>query len=148
MVAMANKYKLSPVPSSGTGATGTNRPTHGRTVLLTGTTGRLGSHALAQLLQSPDVVKVYALNREKSGSDAALLERQRAQFKLFGLDVGLLSSDKVSFRAVQFEKERLGLEEARYREVSSSGDRNPVLAHASPFQLSANVDTVIHNGKS
>ncbi|TFK84744.1 acetyl-CoA synthetase-like protein [Polyporus arcularius HHB13444] len=127
MVAMANKYKLSPVPSSGTGATGANRPTHGRTVLLTGTTGRLGSHALAQLLQSPDVVKVYALNREKSGSDAALLERQRAQFKLFGLDVGLLSSDKVSFRAVQFEKERLGLEEARYRE------------------LSANVDTVIHN---
>ncbi|RPD63492.1 acetyl-CoA synthetase-like protein [Lentinus tigrinus ALCF2SS1-6] len=127
---MVEKYKLYSAPSSETQAASNSdkkRSGEGRTVLLTGTTGRFGSHILAQLLQKPDVVKVYALNREKSGSDAALAARQREQFKLFGLDVGLLSSEKVVFCAAEFDKENLGLKEAQYRE------------------LCANVDTIIHN---
>ncbi|KAI0712724.1 acetyl-CoA synthetase-like protein [Cerioporus squamosus] len=131
MIAMVEKYKLPPVPPSGTQTTrgtGKERPArHSRTVLLSGTTGRFGSHILAQLLQRADVERVYALNREKSVSDAALSARQREQFALFGLDVGLLSSDRVVFRAVQFENERLGLDDARYRELLS------------------NVDIIIHN---
>ena len=122
MRAMVEKYKLSPSPAlspetktaDGSGKKGS---AHGRTVLLTGTTGRFGSHILAQLLQRPNVVKVYALNREKSGSDAALAARQREQFKLFGLDVGLLASEKVVFYAAQFDKEKLGLKDAQYQEV-------------------------------
>ncbi|KAI0743082.1 acetyl-CoA synthetase-like protein [Daedaleopsis nitida] len=99
----------------------------GRTVLVTGTTGRLGSQLLTQLLQRPDVWKVYAVNREKSGSDATLAARQKDAFDTFGLDVSLLSSDKLVMCAAAFDKENVGLKEDRYREIC------------------ATVDSVVHN---
>ncbi len=88
-------------------------------VLVTGTTGRLGSHLLAQLLQRPDVVRVYALNRESSGSVAALEKRSREAFKQWGLDESLLSGGKVSFHAVDLAKPNFALSEELYHEVSS-----------------------------
>ena len=88
------------------------------TVLVTGTTGRLGSHLLSQLLQRPDVVRVYALNRESSGSVAALEKRSREAFKQWGLDESLLSGGKVSFHAVDLAKPKFGLSEELYDEVS------------------------------
>lgn len=91
-------------------------------VLLTGCTGRLGSHILHQLLRDPRVVKVYALNRESSGSDAALESRQASSFREWELDEYLLSSDQVVFLACDYAKPMLGLNETRYNEVSSSPD--------------------------
>ena len=88
------------------------------TILVTGTTGRLGSHLLAQLLQRSDVARVYALNRESSGSVEALEKRSREAFKQWGLDETLLSSRKVSFHAVDLAKPNFGLSLALYNEAS------------------------------
>ena len=89
-------------------------------VLVTGTTGRLGSHLLAQLLERPEVVRVYALNRESSGSVEALEKRSREAFKQWCLDESLLSSGRVSFHAVDLAKPEFGLSRGLYDEVRRS----------------------------
>ncbi|KAI0350560.1 acetyl-CoA synthetase-like protein [Trametes cingulata] len=93
---------------------------HAETVLVTGTTGRLGSHLLAQLLARPDVVKVYALNRESSGSVQALEKRQREAFRQWGLDEALLDGGKAVFYAVDLAKSNFGLSQEAYDEMRSS----------------------------
>ncbi|KAF7302847.1 Acetyl-CoA synthetase-like protein [Mycena kentingensis (nom. inval.)] len=63
-------------------------------VLVTGTTGALGSQLLAELLRA-DKGTVYALNRFSFEATATLEERQRATFENQGLDVQLLQSSKL-----------------------------------------------------
>ena len=88
------------------------------TVLVTGTTGRLGSHLLAQLLERADVAKVYALNRESSGSVQALAARQKEAFKQWSLDTSLLESERVVFHAVDLSKPYFGLSKESYEQVN------------------------------
>jgi len=83
-------------------------------VLLTGTTGRLGSHLLAQLAKRPDVKTVYALNRA-SASD--LMERQRKTFESWELDTELLRSRKIVLLTADLAKPLFGLTETIYNEV-------------------------------
>ncbi|KAI0772397.1 acetyl-CoA synthetase-like protein [Trametes elegans] len=90
------------------------------TVLATGTTGRLGSHLLAQLLARGDVAKVYALNREASGSAQALEARQKEAFKQWGLDLGLLTPSRVTFHAVDLAMPQFGLSKEAYDEIKNS----------------------------
>ncbi|KAL7278799.1 hypothetical protein ACG7TL_007808 [Trametes sanguinea] len=92
----------------------------GETIVLTGSTGRVGSHLLSQLLQKPEVVRVYALNREPTGKAAKLAERQRQAFDMWGLDRELLSSEKVAFHLADLEKPHLGLNEETYAEIQRS----------------------------
>ncbi|KAM5541012.1 hypothetical protein V8D89_005323 [Ganoderma adspersum] len=89
-------------------------------VLVTGTTGRLGCHLLSQLLERPEVVRVYALNRESSGSVEALAKRSREAFKQWCLDESLLSGGRVSFHAVDLAKPEFGLNRALYDEMRTS----------------------------
>ncbi len=95
------------------------------TVLVTGTTSRLDSHLLAQLLAREDVVRVYALNRESSGSVEKLQQRSRDAFVQWGLDESLLDSGKVSFHAADLAKPYFALGESLYEEVRAS-DRHGV----------------------
>lgn len=90
-----------------------------QTILITGTTGRLGSHLLSQLLHKSEIVRVYALNRGTGGElGAAKLEmKQREAFKMWKLDDGVLSSAKVSFHVADLNKPYLGLDEKTYDEV-------------------------------
>ncbi|KAI0769291.1 acetyl-CoA synthetase-like protein [Trametes elegans] len=88
-----------------------------QTVLITGTTGRLGSHLLAQLLQKPEVGRVYALNRGTAGDEANLAERQREAFKTWGLDAGLLDGGKVYFHPADLTKPLFGLGEKTFEEA-------------------------------
>ncbi|KAI0350525.1 acetyl-CoA synthetase-like protein [Trametes cingulata] len=90
------------------------------TVLITGTTGRLGSHLLAQLLKKPEVARVYVLNREPTGDPAKLGERQRDAFKTWHLDEDLLSSTRVSFHPADLTEGRFGLEERTFVEMRDS----------------------------
>jgi len=61
-------------------------------VLVTGTTGRLGSQLLAALATRPDVKTVYALNRAPASD---IEERQRKAFESWGLDPEILHSGKI-----------------------------------------------------
>lgn len=92
----------------------------GKVVLVTGSTGNLGSQILAGLLKDERVEKVYALNRP-AAAGKSLLQRHVDRFADRGLDVSLLSGkSKVVFVETELAKERLGLEERVYDEVRIS----------------------------
>ncbi|KAH9935954.1 acetyl-CoA synthetase-like protein [Epithele typhae] len=96
------------------------------TVIVTGTTGRLGSHILSLLLARPDVRRVYALNRGPAE------DRQRQAWKEWGLDASLLERGKgrLVMCASDTSKVDLGLSEEVFRELRET------------------VTAIIHNGSS
>ncbi|KAG5636771.1 hypothetical protein H0H81_006924 [Sphagnurus paluster] len=87
-------------------------------ILLTGSTGNLGSDILALLLSDPSVTKVYALNRRSSKGSA--LERIKQQFKTKGFDETFLWSGKVVFITGDTARADLGLEAGLYEEIRQS----------------------------
>lgn len=89
-------------------------------ILLTGTTGGLGSVFLAKLLDLPEVSRVYAVNRKGTGK---LYDRQEAAFNERSLDVKLLSSPKLVLLEGSLSSKRLGLEDIVFEEVGFSPNR-------------------------
>ena len=89
-----------------------------RVVLVTGTTGSLGSHILAELLADQTYDKVIALVRP--GRSSTTRERQLAAFTDRGLDTTLLESHKFVLVDCSFEGDRLGLNSKTYEEVWAS----------------------------
>lgn len=91
-------------------------------VILTGSTGSLGSYLLSELLRDFSVTKIYCLNRSE---DAAGRQLQSLREK------GLTTLDqfprRVEFIQAQFGAEKMGLDEAKYEEMLRE------------------VDTIIHN---
>ncbi|GIK01973.1 putative NRPS-like protein biosynthetic cluster [Aspergillus viridinutans] len=91
-------------------------------VILTGSTGSLGSYLLSELLGDFSVTKIYCLNRS---ADAATKQLRSLREK------GLTKLDRfplrVEFLQAQFGAEKLGLDEAKYDEMLQE------------------VDTIIHN---
>ncbi len=94
-------------------------------ILLTGTTGGLGSALLVKLIESPGVSRVYALNR-KSGSD--ILCRQEEAFAMRSLDASVLTSTKLVLLEGDLVDARLGLDKHRYDEVSPASRLFSLLA--------------------
>lgn len=86
-------------------------------VLLTGSTGALGSQLLAQMLRDERIEKIYAINRYSS---IPIKERQKQSFEDKGLDVSLLDNIKLVYVETDTSKRLLGLEEEFYQEVSYS----------------------------
>lgn len=84
-------------------------------VLLTGTTGGLGTRLLADLVACSDVSKIWAVNRKQH---KPLGDRQRASLAKQGLDVNIAESEKVVLVEADVSKEGAGLEEAVLDEVS------------------------------
>ena len=85
-------------------------------VLLTGSTGNLGSQMLASLLRDARVKTVYALNRPSSGS-RTIQQRQAERFADKALDISLLSSDRLVYLEGEASHAHLGLRESVYHEV-------------------------------
>lgn len=83
-------------------------------VLLTGSTGGLGSFLLAQLIENPAVEKVYAFNRPSSTPSTV---RQRSSFVDKGLSVDLLKSDKLMYIEADASQDKCGLSPVLYEEV-------------------------------
>ncbi|KAF8215565.1 acetyl-CoA synthetase-like protein [Mycena galopus ATCC 62051] len=79
---------------------------NGKIVLLTGSTGGLGSHILETLLALPSIQRVYAFNR---GGGIPISERQREAFVDRALYVTSLSSKKLVYLEGDATKENLGL---------------------------------------
>ncbi|KAH9939474.1 hypothetical protein B0H21DRAFT_780597 [Amylocystis lapponica] len=84
-------------------------------VVLTGSTGGLGSHILADLLSDERIARVYALNRGKD-----LAERQQAVFQEAHLPTALLEGDKLVQLAGDLTREDLGLETSVLDDIRSS----------------------------
>jgi thioester reductase-like protein len=86
-------------------------------VLVTGTTGTIGSNVLAQLVVDPKVGKVYALNREGSTPSDV---RQRIALRDRGLDPSVVDSPKVVFLEGTVSQPRLGLVDELCEELRKS----------------------------
>lgn len=90
-------------------------PATKRTVVLTGTTGGLGSQLLAILLRSPDIQRVFAINRASKGSK--LGERQNEAFRSRQLNEELLQSSKMTLAEGDLAATDLGLPAELVEEV-------------------------------
>ncbi|KAI0695501.1 polyketide synthase [Cerioporus squamosus] len=90
----------------------------GQVVLVTGTTGSLGSHILAELLSASAYDKVIALVRP--GRQGSTRDRQAAAFTDRGLDASLLDSQRFVLVDCPFEGEHLGLDSAAYEKLRTS----------------------------
>lgn len=120
---MDNKAKIERMIerySSGLQANGLRGPATGNNddghiVLITGSTGGLGSYMLASLLKRQDVTRIYALNRQLMTTTAK--QRQRSTFEDRGLDTSLLHSQRLVYIEGDTSQEQLGLDRRRYEEV-------------------------------
>ena len=86
-----------------------------RVVLLTGSTGHLGSHLLHSLLGDPRVTRIYALNRPSSS--ATIAERQAAAFSVQAFSTRLLALPKLHLMEAEVHKEHLGLSQELFEQV-------------------------------
>ncbi|KAF7628416.1 hypothetical protein AFLA_003773 [Aspergillus flavus NRRL3357] len=86
-------------------------------IILTGSTGSLGSYLLDVLLSEPSIQKVYCLNRS---SDA--FERQRSSFHDRQLNVKALLSPKAEFLTTNLDDKTLGLSQSKYTELLNKTD--------------------------
>ncbi|EPQ52234.1 acetyl-CoA synthetase-like protein [Gloeophyllum trabeum ATCC 11539] len=88
------------------------------TVLVTGTTGGLGSYILWMLLEDDQVERVYAFNRKSTKT--ALAARQNASFKERGLPTSLLTSSKLFLVEGEDAEDGLGLSNSLYEELRAT----------------------------
>ncbi|KAI0314196.1 acetyl-CoA synthetase-like protein [Amylostereum chailletii] len=88
-----------------------------QTVLLTGSTGRLGCHLLVQIAADPTVERIFALNRVGTGEGRNIRERQVEALERWKLDSNILSGGQITLVGCEYGKPRLGLDEATYSEV-------------------------------
>lgn len=86
------------------------------TVLLTGSTGNVGSHILVALLAEPRVEKVYTLSRPASQGE----DRQRAAFVERGLPEVLLDTGKLVSFVGDPNQPELGLKHEDFVEILQS----------------------------
>jgi hypothetical protein len=93
-------------------------------VLITGTTGSLGSELLARLLADRSTVCVYTLNRPSTNSSPA--DRHIRTFKSRGLDTTLLTSSKLTYLEGDSSHDWLGLGHDTYEVLR---DRVTVIIH-------------------
>jgi len=90
----------------------------GEVVLLTGSTGSLGTILLSHLLRNPSVSQVFALNRPSSSKSLEI--RQREAFEDKGLKATLLASRKLQLVETNLDQDQLGLNETLYSELRDS----------------------------
>jgi hypothetical protein len=105
MLALVDKYTQNvPAFTASPNATMPERAV----VLVTGTTGGLGTSLLATLLASPTIATVYAVNRTSANVEG-LSQRQRQSFIARGLDEKLLDSKTLVLLEADLNEPGLGL---------------------------------------
>ncbi|KAI1123318.1 nonribosomal peptide synthetase [Nemania abortiva] len=102
--------------------------TEGQNVILTGSTGMLGSYMLAQLLSDPHVAHVHCLNRARDGG----VEQQEKSMMLRGLPVNF---SKCIFHAADMSQEDFGLGHGTYDSLLREVDRIFLVAWPVNFNL-------------
>lgn len=116
-------------------------------VLVTGTTGTVGSHILAALLREPKIWRMYTLNRSRRSTPVAA--RQAQSFLEKGIPVELLDDRRLVQLAGDVTLERFGLEADYFEEVRWSrpmlGIRNLADRYDHSIQLKGHVTHIVHN---
>lgn len=102
-----------------------SREGKGDVVVLTGSTGSLGSQILVSLVLDDSIDVVYALNRPDP--NRSLLERHTKVFTERGLPLHVLESAKVVILEVQFDARNLGLDKALYNKVKQPSSMKKAL---------------------
>lgn len=114
-----------------------NRPdpsNNNQTVILTGSTGMLGSYLLDLMARNPRVAKVICLNRATDGGRT----QQTKAFVDRGLDTSTLAS-KAEFHHADLSQPRLGLQEAVYARLQATADR--VIHNAWPVNFNIPIES-------
>ena len=88
-------------------------------VLLTGSTGAVGASALTQLVDDPNVSKIYAVNG-RSSDGKSLKDRQRDGLVERGFDAAYADSPKVVLLEADFSKHDFGFDAAVYEEIRTT----------------------------
>ncbi|KIK64035.1 hypothetical protein GYMLUDRAFT_195812 [Collybiopsis luxurians FD-317 M1] len=88
------------------------------TVLLTGSTGNLGSQMLVMLLSNEKVERVYALNRPSTQN--SIVDRHRGRFEDKLIDINFLASTKLVFLEGECSQLKLGLTDDIYDQLKES----------------------------
>lgn len=86
-------------------------------VVITGSTGSIGAYVLAELIASPKVARVYALNRRSYSSN--LFHRQKEALLLRGLDPVLAESPKLVLLEADLARPSFGLVDSKFHEEVS-----------------------------
>ncbi|KAK6827493.1 Non-canonical non-ribosomal peptide synthetase FUB8 [Apiospora arundinis] len=108
--------------------------TTGQTVLLTGSTGMLGSYMLEAMARDPKVARVVCLNRAVDGGVAQQARSMRER----GLDAGY-HGGKAEFYRVDVSKPDLGLSPAVYEGLARDADR--MILNAWPVNFNMPVES-------
>ncbi|KAL1863038.1 putative NRPS-like protein biosynthetic cluster [Diaporthe australafricana] len=114
-----------------------NRPdpsNDNQTVILTGSTGMLGSYLLDFMARNPRVAKVICLNRAADGGRA----QQSKAFTDRGLDTSTLAT-KAEFHHADLSQPKLGLPDAVYARLQSETDR--VIHNAWPVNFNIPIES-------
>lgn len=114
--------------------------TDGPIVLLTGSTGSIGSNILASLLSERKVVQIYALSRQSTTED----RRLRTAFEDRSLPVSLLDDSRLSILVGDVTQPNWALDKAQYDEVQYS---LPLYYSAlrGAIQVLSSVTHIVHN---
>lgn len=88
-------------------------------LLVTGTTGHLGSFILEKAIRDPNVAKVIAFNRNSSEAGSTLFMRQCSSFRAVGIDSNILNNEKIELLAGDYAHDTLGLSPDKFKEVRS-----------------------------
>ena len=113
---MVQKYTASfPVHTPGPLVNG--HAGEGEVVILTGSTGSLGSFILYSLIHDKRVNKVFCFNRRGT---LPTLERQRNSFAERKLDTSLLASDRIVFYDVEINAPSFGLAEEVFKGIHNA----------------------------
>ena len=87
-----------------------------KTVLLTGSTGSLGSNILAKLAQDPDVVKIYCFNRVQKSAESQQ-ERQSRSFQKAGISIAPSAWSKIQLLEAVPQQPQFGLDRETYESL-------------------------------
>ncbi|KAF9256609.1 acetyl-CoA synthetase-like protein [Marasmius fiardii PR-910] len=88
-----------------------------KVVLLTGSTGNLGSYVLSSMIEDSTVTHVYALIRKGT---VDILQRQRAAFESRGLNAKTVLAEKVTILECDLCQDRLGIDSSLSSKVLGS----------------------------
>lgn len=116
--ALVDKYTQS-FPTFKGGKSELGRASGGAIVLLTGSTGSLGSNILAKLINNPGVKRVYTMSRPSSDGMSAK-ERHVKSFERESLEVMLLDDKKVLFLEGDAAHADFGIDTQHFADMQSS----------------------------